>query len=39
MYEKIKLWYEQGLWNDVMVHNAVTKEIITEDQANEILKN
>ena len=38
MYEKIKTWYQQGLWNAEMVRNAVTKNIISEDQANEILK-
>lgn len=37
MYEKIKKWYKQGLWTEAMVQNAVTKNVITEDQANEIL--
>jgi hypothetical protein len=37
MYEKIKKWYKQGLWTEAMVRNAVTKNVITEDQANEIL--
>ena len=25
MFEKIKLWHEQGLWTDEMVRNAVPK--------------
>lgn len=37
MYEKIKKWYKQGLWTEAMVLNAVAKNVITEDQANEIL--
>lgn len=37
MYEKIKKWYKQGLWTEAMVQNAVAKNVITEDQANEIL--
>lgn len=39
MFEKIKLWYKQGLWNDAMVQNAVIKKIITEEQANDIMNN
>jgi uncharacterized XkdX family phage protein len=38
MYEKIKKWYKQGLWTAEMVMNAVTKGIITEEQAKEILE-
>lgn len=37
MFEKIKKWYKMNLWTDVMVHNAVSKGIITEDDAAEIL--
>jgi len=37
MYEKIKKWYKQGLWNETMVRNALNKGVITEDQLNEIL--
>lgn len=37
MYEKIKKWYAQGLWSETMVQNAVTKGVITEAQAAEIL--
>lgn len=35
MFEKIKKWYEQGLWTEQMVHNAVPK-LITEEQYREI---
>ena len=38
MYEKIKKWYKQGLWTADMVKDAVTKGILTEDQAKEILQ-
>jgi hypothetical protein len=37
MYEKIKKWYEQGLWTIEMVQNAVTKGVLTENEASEIL--
>lgn len=37
MFEKIKKWYAQGLWSAAMVRNAVTKGVITEAQATEIL--
>ena len=37
MYEKIKKWYKQGLWTETMVRNALTKNIITEEQMNNIL--
>lgn len=37
MYEKINKWYKQGLWTEEMVQNAVTKGILTTDEANEIL--
>jgi hypothetical protein len=37
MKEKIKLWYGQGLWNAAMVRNAVKKNVLTEDEAAEIL--
>ena len=38
MFEKIKKWYKQGLWNEDMVLNAIHKGIITHEQAAEILK-
>lgn len=37
MYEKIKKWYEMGLWTTEMVLQAVEKDVITQAQANEIL--
>lgn len=37
MYEKISKWYKQGLWSADMVQNAVSKGVLTEDQAKEIL--
>jgi len=37
MFEKIKKWYKQGLWNIVMVANAVSKGIITQQQYEEII--
>lgn len=37
MKEKIRKWYNQGLWTDTMVRNAVVKGIITEADAEEIL--
>ena len=37
MKEKIKKWYEQGLWTAEMVRNAVAKGKLTEDEYNEIV--
>lgn len=37
MKEKIKKWYNQGLWNAKMVHNAVEKGVISVEEATEIL--
>lgn len=37
MFERIKKWYEQGLWTEQMVRNAVTKGVLTEAQAEEVL--
>lgn len=36
MFEKIKRWYEQGLWTKAMVHNAAVKGKITAEQYEEI---
>ena len=36
MYQKIKKWYEQGLWNKRMVADAVRKGKITAAQYQEI---
>lgn len=38
MFEKIKKWYQLGLWTESMVLNAVSKGILTEAEAAEILK-
>ena len=37
MCEKIKKWYEQGLWSEAMVKNAVEKGVITEDEYKAIV--
>lgn len=37
MKEKIKKWYEQGLWTEEMVRNAVIKGKLTEDEYREIV--
>lgn len=36
MYEKIKRWYQQGLWTAKMVADAVKKGILTAEQYDEI---
>ena len=36
MYEKIKHWYEQGLWTEPMVHKAVEKGVLLIAQYEEI---
>lgn len=35
-YDKVKYYYEQGLWNIDMVKNAVAKGWITEEGYTEI---
>lgn len=37
MKEKILKWFKQGLWTEVMVRNAFTKGVLTEEEMNEIL--
>lgn len=37
MFEKIKRFYDLGLWTEVMVKNAVTKGIITETEYKTII--
>ena len=37
MFERIKKYYTLGLWTEEMVQNAVLKNVITQEQANEIL--
>ena len=39
MKEKIKKWYEQGLWTEAMVRNAVVKAVITIADFEEITGN
>lgn len=36
-YERIKSWYEKGLWTKEQVHQAVEKGLITEDEYKEIV--
>lgn len=37
MFEKIKRWYEEGLWTKTMVRNAVRKGKITAEQYEQIV--
>lgn len=37
MFEKIKKWYQQGLWTMAMVQNAQEKGVLTSEQVIEIL--
>ena len=37
MYEKIKEYYNTGLWSEVRVRNMVIKEIITEEEYASIV--
>lgn len=37
MYDKISLWFIQGLWTAEMVETAAQKGIITVEQASEII--
>ena len=36
MFEKIKKWYESGMWTKKMVRNAVIKGKITDDEYTKI---
>ena len=36
MYEKIKQYYEQGLWDEARVREAVAKNVITAEQFKAI---
>lgn len=38
MKEKIAKWFKQGLWTVEMVQNAVTKGILSAEEAAEILE-
>lgn len=35
-YDKVKNYYDNGLWNTEMVHNAVVKGWITDAEFKEI---
>ena len=37
-FETIKKFYERGLWNSQLVEMSVRKGVLTQEQANEILK-
>ena len=37
MYEKIKKYYDTGLWNEERVRNMVIKGIITEEEYKDIV--
>ena len=37
MKAKIERWYAMGLWSDLMVHQAVKKELLSEAEAAKIL--
>lgn len=36
-YAKVKFYFDNGLWNEIMVRNAVTKNWITAEEAETIL--
>ncbi len=36
MFEKIKRWFEKGLWTQAMVHSAVEKGVITSKEYKTI---
>ena len=38
MFERIKRFYELGLWTEKMVKDAVKKSVITESEYEEIIK-
>ena len=37
MKNKIAKWYKQGLWTESMVNDAVVKDVLTPEEAAEIL--
>lgn len=37
MYDKIKSYYDSGLWSEERVKNMVIKGIITEEEYNDII--
>ena len=38
MKEKIERWYHMGLWTEEMVMNAVSKGVLNEEEAAQILE-
>ena len=38
MKDRIIKWYRQGLWSQRMVRSAALKGVITQQEAEEILK-
>ena len=38
MFEKIKKWYEQGLWKAAQVRQAVEKGLLSQEQCKKILE-
>ena len=38
MVDKIARWHEQGLWSAQMVHDAVDKGVITEEDYRNIVR-
>ena len=37
MYEKVKSYYNTGLWSEVRVRNMVVKGVITEEEYASII--
>lgn len=37
MAEKIRKWYNQGLWSAIMVKNATKKGVITQLEGEQLL--
>ena len=37
MYDKIKSYYDSGLWSEVRVRNMVVKRIISEEEYKNIV--
>ena len=35
--DKLKQWYKMDLWSKEMIQNAVVKNVITQEEADEIL--
>lgn len=38
MFEKIKAYYDKGLWSETRVYNMVVKGILTEEEYGLITK-